>query len=300
MTALILVADIVPAKAEVELRSETLADTALTDVPLILPPLRFVRAEMLVPDIVGDRAEVELRSPILADSPLKAAELTLVVALMFVADIVGANAEGADTADSALSPLTVADVADTIVANADGADTADKALNPLTVAEVADTLVLNADVELRSANLADTPLIAAELTFVVALIFVADIFNMKAEGALTADNALNPLTVADVADTLVLRADVELKSANLALTPLIAAELTFVVALIFVAEMFTMKAEGADTADSALRPLTVADVAETRVLRADVELRSVNLADTPLIAAELTFVAALIFVADIF
>lgn len=162
--------------------------------------------------------------------------------------------------------------------NADGADTADNALNPLTVAEVADTLVLKADVELRSVNLALTPLIAAEDTLVAALILVADIVGAKAEGADTADKALSPLTVAEVADTLVLSADVELRSVNRAETPLIAAELTLVAALILVAEYVTEYDE--------------------------VELKSVNLPETaltevPLIFPPLRFVRAEMLVPDI-
>lgn len=49
--------------------------------------------------------------------------------------------------------------------NAEGADTADKALNPLTVAEVADTLVLRAEVELKSVQRADTELTEVPLMF---------------------------------------------------------------------------------------------------------------------------------------
>ena len=74
------------------------------------------------------------------ETPLIAAEDTLVAALIFVADIVGANADGADTADSALKPLTVAEVADTLVANAEGADTADNALRPLINPDVPDSV----------------------------------------------------------------------------------------------------------------------------------------------------------------
>lgn len=175
-------------------------------------------------------------------------------------------------------------VADTVPAKAEGADTADNALNPLTVADVADTLVLNADVELRSVNLADTPLIAAELTFVAALIFVADIVGANAEGADTEDKALKPLTVAEVADTLVTKAEVELKSVNRADTPLMAAEDTAVAALRLVADIVGAKADV---------PLIV-------TAKDEVELKLVNRPDTPLIAAELTFVSALIFVADMF
>lgn len=172
-----------------------------------------------VADTLVLKADVELRSVNLALTPLIAAEDTLVAALMLVADIVGAKADGAETADSALSPLTVAEVADTIVAKAEGADTADNALSPLTVAEVADTLVLSADVELKSVTLALTPLIAAELTLVAALILVADILTTNAEGAETADKALNPLTNPDVPDIVTPRDDVALKS-----TTLVAAE----------------------------------------------------------------------------
>lgn len=61
-----------------------------------------------------------------------------------------------------------------------------------------------------------------------------------------------------------------------------------------------MKAEGADTADNALNPLTRPDVPLIVTAKEDVELKLVNLADTPLNAAEDTLVTALIFVADMF
>jgi len=105
---------IVTAREDVELKSVALADTALTEVPLILPPLRFVRAEMFVPDIVGESTSVALRSVNLALTPLIAAELTFVAALIFVAEIFTINAEGADTADKALRPLTRPDVPDMV------------------------------------------------------------------------------------------------------------------------------------------------------------------------------------------
>ena len=99
------------------------------------------------------------------------------------------------------------------------AETDDVALILLTVAEVADTLPANAEVELRSVNLADTPLIAAEETLVAAEMFVADIFCINAEGADTADNALSPLTNPDVPDIVTPKDEVALKS-----TTLVAAE----------------------------------------------------------------------------
>ena len=105
-----LVPDIVGESTSVALKSVNLADTALTEVPLIFPPLIFVRAEMFVPDIVGESTSVALKSVNLAETPLNAAELTLVTALIFVAEIFCINAEGADTADKALKPLIKPDV----------------------------------------------------------------------------------------------------------------------------------------------------------------------------------------------
>ena len=66
---------IVVTKAEaptysVPLKSAAYDDTELIVVPLIFPPLRFVRAEMLVPDIVGESTSVALRSVNLADTAL--------------------------------------------------------------------------------------------------------------------------------------------------------------------------------------------------------------------------------------
>ena len=164
-------------------------------------------------------------------------------------------------------------VADILTAKADGADTADSALNPLTVAEVADTLPAKAEVELRSVNLPDTPLIAAEDTLVAAEILVAEIFCINADGADTADNALSPLTVAEVAETLVAYED-GADTADNALKPLIKPDvpdrvtpLVVVplrsVAVQVVVLIFCINAEGADTEDNALILLTVAEVPES-------------------------------------
>ena len=175
------VADTLPAKAEVELRSVNLPDT-----PLIAAEDTLVAAEILVADIVGAKDEVELKLVNLPETPLIAAEDTLVAADMFVAEIFCINADGADTADNALSPLTVAEVAETLVAYEDGADTADNALNPL----------INPDVPDRV-----TPLVVVPLRSVAVQVVVL-IFCINAEGADTEDNALILLTVAEVPESL--------------------------------------------------------------------------------------------------
>lgn len=179
--------------------------------------------------------------------------------------------------------------------NADGADTADNALSPLTVAEVADNLPTRDEVELKSVNLAETPLIAAEDTLVAADTFVAEIFKMNAEGAETADNALKPLTNPDVPDIVTPSDDVALKSVNLPEVALTAAADTDVVNL----------ASGDDKVVELTLPalkLVRAEIFVPLIVgeSAEVELKSVNLADTPLISAALTSKALTSLAAEMF
>jgi hypothetical protein len=75
--ALIFVPDIVGESTSVALKSVNLADTALTEVPLIFPPLRFVRAEMLVPDMVGESTSVALKSTTLVAAEKLTAPVTV-------------------------------------------------------------------------------------------------------------------------------------------------------------------------------------------------------------------------------
>lgn len=86
----------------VALKSVNLPDTALTEVPLIFPPLRFVRADILVPDIVGESTSVALKSVNLDDT-----ELTEVPEIVTANDEVELKSTTLVAAEKLTAPVTV-------------------------------------------------------------------------------------------------------------------------------------------------------------------------------------------------
>lgn len=179
----------------------------LPDTPLIAAEDTFVAADMFVADIVNARDDVELKSVNLPEVALTAAADTEVVNLASGEDNVVELTLPALKLVTAeiLVPLIVGARAEVELRSVNLADTPLMAAEDTLVAAdmfVADIVGAKEEVELRLVNLPDTPLIAADDTLVTADILVAEIFCINADGADTADNALNPLAIPDVPDNV--------------------------------------------------------------------------------------------------
>jgi hypothetical protein len=233
-----VVADIVIARDEVELKSVNLALGEETVVALRFPARKFVRAEIFVPLIVRAKAEVELKSVNLAVGDetvvedndvvnLASGEETVVAlrfparrfvrAEIFVPLIVRAKAEvELKSVNLAVGELTVVEDSD-VVNLAVGDETVVEDSDVVNLASGEETVVelklfaltspaeeiLAAEREVVNLASGEDTVVALKFParrFVKEDILVAEIFCINAEGADTEDNALILLAMAEVPD----------------------------------------------------------------------------------------------------